>query len=154
MDHRYLARTANWWKSYDKRTRIVVVELADELKEELEDSEIITLINEEGCASFPFEFRVCSTCNGYGTHVNPSIDSHGITSEEWDRDWSYEDRENYMSGFYDVSCYECGGEKVVPEVVESSLSPAQKKLWNLIQRRCQEDASYAIERQREIEMGY
>lgn len=71
---------------------------------------------EEKEYSFPAVMKVCGTCEGKGTHVNPSIDAHGITAEEWDRDWSYEDRDNYMNGFYDVTCYECGGNNVVPKV--------------------------------------
>jgi hypothetical protein len=43
--------------------------------------------------------------------------SNGITAEEWDRDWSYEDRENYLSGMYDQPCpgdgiYPCENGKV------------------------------------------
>lgn len=51
----------------------------------------------------------CDTCYGRGSYVNPAIDSHGIGSDEWDRDWSYEDRDRYMSGFYDQRCNACGG---------------------------------------------
>lgn len=50
---------------------------------------------------------VCPTCNGRGRHVNPSIDAHGISSSEFDEDPQFE--EEYKSGAYDVSCYECGG---------------------------------------------
>ena len=31
----------------------------------------------------PARFEVCHTCDGKGKHVNPSIDSHGISSEEF-----------------------------------------------------------------------
>lgn len=56
-------------------------------------------------------FRVCPTCEGYGTHVNPSIDAHGIGREEFDEDPDFE--EAYFSGAYDVTCGECSGQRVV-----------------------------------------
>lgn len=57
-------------------------------------------------------FEVCPACEGRGSHVNPSIDDRGITSSEW-AEWDEDDRETYISGGYDVSCYECGGQRVV-----------------------------------------
>jgi len=56
---------------------------------------------------------VCSSCHGHGKYVNPAIDSHGISVDEF-----YEDPEfagAYMSGVYDVRCDECQGENVVDE---------------------------------------
>ena len=64
----------------------------------------------------PGSFEVCGSCRGEGTHVNPSIDGNGITSEEWEHDWDDESREMYMSGGYDVTCYECNGARVVWDV--------------------------------------
>ncbi len=33
----------------------------------------------------PIKKEVCPVCEGHGIHVNPAIDSHGISSEEfWD----------------------------------------------------------------------
>lgn len=57
------------------------------------------------------KYEVCDTCNGKGTTVNPSIDAHGITSEEFDEDPDF--AESYFRGDYDVSCRECGGKRVV-----------------------------------------
>ena len=56
-------------------------------------------------------FRVCPTCEGYGTHVNPSIDAHGIGREEFDEDPDFE--EAYFAGAYDVTCGKCNGQRVV-----------------------------------------
>lgn len=52
---------------------------------------------------------VCPTCNGKGSHVNPSIDSNGLSPEDMDDDqW-----ESYWSGAYDVICIDCAGKNVV-----------------------------------------
>jgi hypothetical protein len=60
------------------------------------------------------EYAVCGTCGGRGKHVNPSIDCNGLTREDFDADPDF--YEDYRSGFYDVSCYECKGRRVVPSL--------------------------------------
>lgn len=90
----------------------------------------IILENEEGEEeeiSFPVVFSVCGTCAGKGSYVNPSIDSNGISSDEWDNDWSEDEREDYMNGAYDIQCEECHRQRVIPVIDESNLSPDQKK---------------------------
>lgn len=57
---------------------------------------------------FPTKWAICDNCDGEGSHVNPSIDCGGITSDEWG-EWDYEDRERYFSGAYDVTCKCCNG---------------------------------------------
>ena len=74
----------------------------------------ITITNAFGVErvlTLPGKYEVCDRCRGKGTHVNPSIDEHGITQEEFDQDPGFQ--EDYMSGVYDVQCYECKGERVV-----------------------------------------
>lgn len=66
----------------------------------------------DGFIIVSFRWEVCGTCSGRGQHVNPSIDSHGISSDEFDEDPDF--REAYFSGAYDVSCAECHGKRVVP----------------------------------------
>lgn len=58
------------------------------------------------------KYEVCPTCDGKGTHVNPAIDGNGLTQEDFDEQGP-NFREDYMSGVYDVSCYECKGLRVV-----------------------------------------
>lgn len=92
---------------------------------------IFTLENDEGEEiehELPIRFCVCGTCEGSGKHVNPSIDAHGITSEEWDRDWDPEEREGYFRGDYDVTCSECNGERVVPEIDEEGANKETLKI--------------------------
>lgn len=160
MDHRYLAKAlSKWWQSYDKTRRLVKVSFseiiikAEELGEDI-DKETLKLLDEDECALLPFEFVVCSTCNGDGTHTNPDIDSHGITADEWNRDWSFEDQENYMSGFYDIQCYNCGGDKVIPEIVEERLTKDKKKLVRLLDKHRQEEIDRIKDRHHEVSMGY
>lgn len=56
-------------------------------------------------------FEVCPTCEGHGTHVNPSIDAGGISREFFEDDPDF--AEAYTSGGYDVTCSGCDGLRVV-----------------------------------------
>ena len=67
---------------------------------------------EEPPAHGKFHWDVCPTCKGNGKHVNPSIDASGLTSEDFNDDPDF--AEDYRSGMYDVTCYECHGKRVVP----------------------------------------
>lgn len=59
-----------------------------------------------------FQMAICPVCGGRGKYVNPSIDAHGLTSEDFDEDPDF--AESYFSGAYDVTCKLCGGRNVVP----------------------------------------
>jgi hypothetical protein len=100
---------AKWYKSLDTRRMCAKVDMYDE-----EDNEVEVEV--------PVVMEVCPTCGGHGTHVNPSIDAGGITSSEWE-EWDEEDRDAYMDGRYDVTCYECGGKNVVPELDRERCDP-------------------------------
>jgi hypothetical protein len=102
--------------------------------------------------AFPAKYEVCGTCNGKGTHVNPSIDCCGLTSEDFEDDPDF--RENYMSGTYDVQCYECHGKRVVPEIDESKLSDKQKEVLKQWRHKKEYDYQYARESAAERRMGY
>lgn len=52
-------------------------------------------------------WEICAYCQGEGNVDNPAF-SNGISGEEWDQ-WEDEEREQYLSGAYDVSCSECNG---------------------------------------------
>lgn len=56
-------------------------------------------------------WEMCDLCEGKGTHVSPSVDSHGISAEEFYDDPDF--AESYFSGVYDVPCAECGGRRVM-----------------------------------------
>ena len=65
-----------------------------------------------GGETFLCEWEVCGTCEGRGKHVNPSIDAHGLTREDFDEDPDF--AESYFRGDYDMPCNECHGRRVVP----------------------------------------
>lgn len=64
--------------------------------------------------TLPAKFEVCDRCQGEGKHVNPNVDGHGLSREDFDQDPDFE--EAYFSGVYDVTCYTCKGEKVMPTI--------------------------------------
>ena len=103
---------------------------------------------EEYGESLPKQRIVCPTCNGEGKHVNPSIDSHGITREDFDADPDF--MESYMSGIYDVSCYECGGLRVVDIIDEKQAEKEDPELYRewkeWIASSLETEAIYAMER--------
>ena len=97
--------------------------------------------------------EVCGTCRGKGTHVNPSIDAHGIGREEFDEDPDF--HEDYFRGVYDVTCYECGGNKVVAAPRErETLNDAQKAIYDKWEAWEVSEAEYAAECEQERRMGY
>jgi hypothetical protein len=54
---------------------------------------------------------VCPVCDGEGETVNPNIDAHGLTSEDFAEDPGF--AEDYVSGIYNVTCAACNGRRVV-----------------------------------------
>ncbi len=78
----------------------------------------------------PAVWDICERCKGEGQHVNPNIDGHGISAEEWEQDWDEESRETYMSGGYDVPCEaRCNGGKVLVVDEEACKHEPRKSLY-------------------------
>lgn len=50
---------------------------------------------------------ICPACRGEGKGVNPSIDAHGLTAEDFADDPDFAD--DYCGGTYDVCCAACDG---------------------------------------------
>lgn len=94
------------------------------------------------------KFEVCDTCEGRGKYVNPAIDSHGLTREDFDDDPDFE--EGYFSGRYDVTCGVCKGERVVPVVDEERSDKALVKRFQDLE---QDAWDYAREVAFERSMG-
>lgn len=109
----------------------------------------VTRSGDEFEVELPSRKAVCPRCDGEGKHVNPSIDSHGITREEFDEDPDFE--EAYFRGDYDVTCYECKGANVVDEVDEDKLTKRQRLLYN---RHIEIQAEIATERRYQERYGY
>jgi hypothetical protein len=76
----------------------------------------------------PAIWMVCPRCHGEGKHVDPRIDGNGFTEDDWAQE-SHEFKEDYMSGKYDVTCHECKGLRVVPEVDEHCCDPELLKAY-------------------------
>jgi len=76
----------------------------------------------------PSKAVVCWRCRGTGSHVNPSIDGHGITSDEM-HELGPEFFDDYMGGMYDVTCGLCKGKRITAEVIECELSAEQNKAY-------------------------
>lgn len=102
-DRRVRARGRKWYERLDERKMTAVVVEEDEEGEEVE-------------REVRFTWEVCSTCDGKGTHVNPSIDAGGLTREDFADDPDFFD--DYRRGVYDVECYECRGRRVSAERVD------------------------------------
>ncbi|HIN76880.1 MAG TPA: hypothetical protein EYM96_11935 [Rhodospirillales bacterium] len=91
----------------------------------------------------PVKYEVCDTCNGSGSHVNPSIDCNGLTSDDFHDDPDF--AEEYFAGRHDVTCYGCGGKRVVPIVAAELLNPRQKEVLEQIELNAQYEAEYQAE---------
>jgi hypothetical protein len=96
----------------------------------------------------PWHWGVCPTCDGKGTHVNPSIDAGGITGSDMADDPEF--FEDYMGGRYDVTCSQCGGRTTVPTPDHDRMTPEQREA---LESQQDADAAYDAERAAEIRMG-
>lgn len=76
----------------------------------------------------PARYIVCERCNGAGKHVNPSVDGHGLTSEDFAEDPDFE--EAYFSGVYDVQCEDCKGERVIKDADEARMTKGERIIFN------------------------
>ena len=126
-DHRVRAGEANnWFKSLDEKQMKATVEMDDEEVE------------------VGFTWEVCPTCNGKGSHVNPSIDCCGLTGEDFAEDPEFADE--YFSGVYDESCRQCGGKRVVPVCKDERVNQH-------IREQAEFDAQCRAEHEAERRMG-
>jgi len=93
-----------------------------------EQAKQITLyLDDEGEIKLQLEWGICPTCQGNGTHVNPSIDSHGLSSEDFYEDPDF--KEDYCSGRYNVPCYECNGRRVIATSSDPRFIKAVEEFW-------------------------
>lgn len=99
----------------------------------------------------PCRYEVCDRCRGSGTIVNPAIDGHGISQEEFDEDPDFE--EGYFSGRYDIVCPDCQGKRVVSVPDESRADPAVLKAYH-DDKRAEADYERECEAERRFCGGY
>jgi hypothetical protein len=116
-DCRYVGRDARAARgAFDAEQMTLTIEI-----EEVVDEEPTVLV-------VPARFALCPTCVGHGHHVNPGVDDEGISAQEFYDDPDF--YEAYRSGMYNVTCYECDGERVVPVVDTGMCDPERLKRYN------------------------
>ncbi len=126
MDRR--DRNLKWWDRLDERRQTAFVSVDWDVEQEI-----------------PIRWEVCGTCEGKGSHVNPGIDAHGLSREDFDEDPDF--AEDYFSGRYDVQCNECDGRRVVPVPDEERATKEQiEAVESLIQDRIDMENEYEAER--------
>lgn len=82
---------------------------------------VIEVENEDGeMVALPAKWEICGVCDGDGMKSHPAFDN-GITSEEWERDWGQEERENYLKGMYDVPCGCKDGKVLVGDIDKMTI---------------------------------
>ncbi len=80
-----------WYTRIDQSRDRAWVEIDDP-----DDAEQLGLSKNELGLWVQIKWEVCGTCNGRGSHVNPSIDSNGISAEEFAEDPDFQD--DYLAG--------------------------------------------------------
>lgn len=78
--------------------------------------------------SLPMHKEVCDVCRGEGKMVNRSIDGNGLSPDDYDLDEDFWD--DYHSGYYDVTCDECNGLRVIDVVDSEAMSAEMLKAWD------------------------
>lgn len=76
--------------------------------------------DDERSVTFPAVYVVCDVCEGKGKHVDPAIDAHGITEDEYST-WSIDEQEAYFHGGYDIDCMTCKGRRVLAVINEDAI---------------------------------
>lgn len=135
-DHRLQSRE-RWCKDVNDAAMTAVITLPVPSEDAEED------------VTVPIRYIICTTCNGRGRHVNPSVDSNGISAEEFAEDPDF--AEQYRRGDYDVTCYGCGGKRVQPML---DIDKITKELHARIDKHLEEREAYRRERVNEIARGY
>jgi len=97
---------------------------------------IIETDDDEVEIELPARFDVCDVCDGKGKRVNPAIDGHGISAEEFDDDPDF--KEAYFSGAYDITCDACSGKRVIPVIVDDNLDERQREALRQHENRSRE----------------
>lgn len=117
-----------------------------------DDDPIAAHLDSDLTITVRFEYAVCPLCGGTGRHVNPAIDSQGLTSEDFAADPDF--AADYMGGVYDVDCARCGGARVIPQIVTKDRTPAEQAAADWICEAEDRRARAQAEREYQIRMGY
>lgn len=144
-DFRDYAHANRWWDDLElKHMRAFVI--WDDDPDDTWERHGVELVHNEDADQYgfwvTFHWDVCESCGGRGTYVNPNIDRHGLTYEDFDADPDFE--EMYFSGGFDVTCEECQGQRVTPAYDQGSR--AGELIDSIIRDR------HAMQAEREAEM--
>jgi hypothetical protein len=119
MDRR--DRDFKWWSELNERKMLALPNWVHPD----EESETDFGYSPDRSNWIPVKYEKCETCDGKGKHVNPSIDAHGLSSDDFAEDPQF--AEDYFNGMYDVECRECEGRRVAIEVDRDRATPEQVK---------------------------
>lgn len=100
--------------------------------------------NGEQLFNVKIEWGVCPLCRGRGRHVNPSVDAHGLSAEDFYEDPDF--AKSYLEGDYDIICNLCNGRTTVP-------IPVGKEDRNRIDEYLRVGAEIQAEHLAELKMG-
>ena len=112
MDRRDRADSYRWWDQISPDRRKVTLRFGY-LNEEGNLVSVDEDLEEVEQKWYHIEWIVCSLCEGRGEYVNPSIDSHGLSREDFDEDPDF--AQEYITGGYNIPCELCKGRAVEPE---------------------------------------
>ena len=132
-------RGGTWYESFDESAMVAKIQIFDEDGDEC------------GVMDVPVSFGVCGLCSGKGSHVNPSIDCGGLSSEDFADDPDF--ASDYFSGAHDVQCAECHGKRVVPEICWDVLSGLQREAVSRMDEVAADRAECEAEMAAERRMG-
>jgi hypothetical protein len=102
MDIREYAHNGRWWTLINGFT-------ATSEDSHYDSSENVVIKAGEAIS---VRFAVCHVCQGRGNYVNPAIDSHGLTRDDFDADPDF--YEDYRAGVYNIRCEGCEGRATIP----------------------------------------
>ena len=134
MDIREYAHEGRWWTRIEGFTAISRGSHYDR-------GENVVIKADE---SIPVRFEVCNVCQGRGNYVNPAIDSHGLTRDDFNADPEF--YEDYLSGIYNVRCEGCEGRATVPV-------PTDKAHKRVLAEEAEDAFTNNLEREMEMRMG-
>lgn len=98
----------------------------------------------------PTRWEICGGCDGEGMRLCDGLRGVAFTREDFDRDWSRDEQDQYFSGGYDVGCSECSGSGKVKVLSMASVPESLSKEVEAWQER---QAYYDWESAQERAMG-
>jgi hypothetical protein len=142
---------SNYWR--DPRVRVMS---SRSHGWELDDARQVAIVELPECdggepetRAIPFRWAVCGVCDGRGKHVDPAIDCGGLTRADFDDDPDF--AEAYQGGRYDVTCGECHGRRVVPEL--DPHTEEERATVRALDEQARKDAAYERACRMERAMG-